>query len=228
MPNLCLRFPKGTMTGKNVFSQTAHFLPEFPVFEEGRFGGDKFSSCVLRENDCIYDYKSDEGSSFDTKYDFGTGFFYISFWAKFKPEFATHEKNRLMIGFEDGLVLSADIVTDTEWHWYMLSKDDKNDFRMYIDAVAAVCKDVSNKDDAGSTSHTVTSAFNLTGNSSFVFLGNVYKNTTGFEVAFDDLYITKGYYGDWNDVTVPTDYISYQNNPILLKNERGYINGYSM
>lgn len=228
MPNLCLRFPKGTMTGKNVFSQTAHFLPEFPVFEEGRFGGDKFSSCILRENDCLYDYKSDEGSSFDTKYDFGTDFFYISFWAKFKPEFATHEKNRLMIGFEDGLVLSADIVTDTEWHWYMLSKDDKNDFRMYIDAVAAVCKDVSNKDDAGSTSHTVTSAFNLTGNSSFVFLGNVYKNTTGFEVAFDDLYITKGYYGDWNDVTVPTDYISYQNNPILLKNERGYLNGYSM
>ena len=228
MPNLCLRFPKGTMTGKNVFSQTAHFLPEFPVFEEGRFGGDKFSSCVLRENDCLYDYKSDEGSSFDTKYDFGTGFFYISFWAKFKPEFATHEQNRLMIAFEDGLVLSADIVTDTEWHWYMLSKDDKNDFRMYIDAVAAVCKDVSNKDDAGSTSHTVTSAFNLTGNSSFVFLGNVYKNTTGFEVAFDDLYITKGYYGDWNDVTVPTDYISYQNNPILLKNERGYLNGYSM
>ena len=228
MPNLCLRFPKGTMTGKNVFSQTAHFLPEFPVFEEGRFGSDKFSSCVLRENDCLYDYKSDEGSSFDTKYDFGTGFFYISFWAKFKPEFATHEKNRLMIGFEDGLVLSADIVTDTEWHWYMISKDDKNDFRMYIDAVAAVCKDVSNKDDAGSTSHTITSAFNLTGNNSFVFLGNVYKNTTGFEVAFDDLYITKGYYGDWTDVTVPTDYISYQNNPILLKNERGYLNGYSM
>lgn len=227
MPNLCLRFPKGAMTGKNVFSQTAHFLPEFPVFEEGRFGGNKFSSCVLRENDCLYDYKSDEGSSFDTKYDFGTGFFYISFWAKFKPEFATHEKNRLMIGFEDGLVLSADIVTDTEWHWYMLSKDDKNDFRMYIDAVAAVCKDASNKDDAGSTSHTITSAFNLTGNS-FVFLGNVYKNTTGFEVAFDDLYITKGYYGDWNDVTVPTDYINYQNNPILLKNERGYLNGYSM
>ena len=227
MPNLCLRFPKGTMTGKNVFSQTAHFLPEFPVFEEGRFGGDKFSSCVLRENDCLYDYKSDEGSSFDTKYDFGTGFFYISFWAKFKPEFATHEKNRLMIGFEDGLVLSTDLVTDTEWHWYMLSKDDKNYFRMYIDAVAAVCKDVNNKDDAGSTSHTITSAFNLTGNS-FVFLGNVYKNTTGFEVAFDDLYITKGYYGDWNDVTVPTDYISYQNNPILLKNERGYLNGYSM
>ena len=228
MPNLCLRFPKGTMTGKNVFSQTAHFLPEFPVFEEGRFANDKFASCVLGENDCLYDYKSDEGNSFDTKYDFGTGFFYISFWAKFKPEFATHEKNRLMIGFEDGLVLSTDLTTDTEWHWYMLSKDDKNDFRMYIDAVAAVCKDVSNKDDAGSTSHTVTSAFNLTGNSSFVFLGNVYKNTTGFEVAFDDLYITKGYYGDWNDVTVPTDYISYQNNPILLKNERGYLNGYSM
>ena len=227
MPNLCLRFPKGTMTGKNVFSQTAHFLPEFPVFEEGRFGGDKFSSCVLRENDCLYDYKSDEGSSFDTKYDFGTGFFYISFWAKFKPDFATHEKNRLMIGFEDGLVLSADLVTDTEWHWYMLSKDDKNDFRMYIDAVAAVCKDISDKDDPGSTSRTVTSAFNLTGDS-FVFLGNVYKNTTGFKVAFDDLYITKGYYGDWNDVTVPTDYISYQNNPILLKNERGYLNGYSM
>ena len=227
MPNLCLRFPKGTMTGKNVFSQTAHFLPEFPVFEEGRFGGDKFSSCVLRENDCLYDYKSDEGSSFDTKYDFGTGFFYISFWGKFKPEFATHEKNRLMIGFEDGLVLSADLVTDTEWHWYMLSKDDKNEFRMYVDGVAAVCKDISDKDDPGSTSRTVTSAFNLTGDS-FVFLGNVYKNTTGFEVAFDDLYITKGYYGDWNDVTVPTDYISYQNNPILLKNERGYLNGYSM
>ena len=157
MPNLCLRFPKGTMTGKNVFSQTAHFLPEFPVFEEGRFGSDKFSSCVLRENDCLYDYKSDEGSSFDTKYDFGTGFFYISFWAKFKPEFATHEKNRLMIGFEDGLVLSADIVTDTEWHWYMLSKDDKNEFRMYVDGIAAVCKDINDKDDAGSTSRTVTS-----------------------------------------------------------------------
>ena len=227
MPNLCLRFPKGTMTGKNVFSQTAHFLPEFPVFEEGRFGGDKFSSCVLRENDCLYDYKSDEGSSFDTKYDFGTGFFYISFWAKFKPEFATHEKNRLMIGFEDGLVLSTDLTTDTEWHWYMLSKDDKNEFRMYVDGVAAVCKDISDKDDAGSTSRTVTSAFNLTGDS-FVFLGNVYKNTTGFKVAFDDLYITKGYYGNWDDVTVPTDYISYQNNPILLKNERGYLNGYSM
>ena len=98
---------------------------------------------------------------------------------------------------------------------------------MYVDGVAAVCKDISDKDDAGSTSRTVTSAFNLTGDS-FVFLGNVYKNTTGFKVAFDDLYITKGYYGDWNDVTVPTDYISYQNNPILLKNERGYLNGYSM
>ena len=227
MPNLCLRFPKGTMTGKNVFSQTAHFLPEFPVFEEGRFASDKFASCVLGENDCLYDYKSDEGSSFDTKYDFGTGFFYISFWAKFKPEWATHEKNRLMIGFEDGLVLSTDLTTDTEWHWYMLSKDDKNEFRMYVDGVAAVCKDISDKDDTGSTSRTVISAFNLTGDS-FVFLGNVYKNTTGFKVAFDDLYITKGYYGDWNDVTVPTDYISYQNNPILLKNERGYLNGYSM
>ena len=62
MPNLCLGFPKGTMTGKNVFSQTAHFLPEFPVFEEGRFGGDKFSSCVLRENDCLYDYKNHKTS----------------------------------------------------------------------------------------------------------------------------------------------------------------------
>ena len=227
MPNLCLRFPKGTMTGKNVFSQTAHFLPEFPVFEEGRFANDKFASCVLGENDCLYDYKSDEGNSFDTKYDFGTGFFYISFWAKFKPDWATHEKNRLMIGFEDGLVLSTDLTTATEWHWYMLSKDDKNEFRMYVDGVAAVCKDINDKDDAGSTSRTVTSAFNLTGDS-FVFLGNVYKNTTGFKVAFDDLYITKGYYGNWDDVTVPTDYISYQSNPILLKNERGYLNGYSM
>ena len=227
MPNICLRFPKGTMTGKNVFSQTAHFLPEFPVFEEGRFNNEKFASCVLREKDCLYDYKSDSGSSFDTKYDFGTGFFFVSFWAKFKPDWSTLEKNRFMIGFEDDLVLSADINTDTDWHWYMLSKNNQNEFRMYIDENAVSCKDVSDADDEGSTSHTITSAFNLTGKS-FVFLGNVYKNNTGFEVAFDDLYITKGYYGDWNDVSVPTDYIEYQNNPILLKNDRGYLNGYSM
>ena len=98
---------------------------------------------------------------------------------------------------------------------------------MYVDGVAVACKDISDANDTGSTSRTVTSAFNLTGDS-FVFVGNVYKNTTGFKVAFDDLYITKGYYGDWSDVSVPTNYIEYQNNPILLKNERGYLNGYSM
>ena len=227
MPNLCLRFPRGLMNGKNVFSQTTHFLPEFPKFEEGRFADDRFFSCVLDENDCLYDYKSDSGSSFDTKFDFGTGFFFVSFWAKFLPEFATHERNRLMIGFEDGLVLSTDLVTDSNWHWYMMSKDDNNEFRMYVDGVVATCKDANDSTDPGDTSHTITSGFNLT-NDSFVFVGNVYKNTTGFKVAFDDLYITKGYYGDWNDVAVPDRYIEYQDNPIMLRNENGYLNGYSL
>lgn len=126
-----------------------------------------------------------------------TGEFTVCFWAKFKDLGHIDEvyENKIILILNDGTTISADIpknVDMTNYHWVKIQRDSSNLITISLDN-SAIKTETSN------------AVFSLADNS-YIFVGNTYRYSTGYEVIVDDILIFGGVANATS--TTPTDYLN--------------------
>lgn len=132
-----------------------------------------------------------------------SGEFTICFWAKFVDKNKIDEAypNSIRLILNDGTSVGATLpstigtnktpVTYTDWNWYKIERNSNN----------VISIKVNNEEIASATN----SALLDLNDKSYLFLGNLNKNFTGYDVTVDDILIFGGTCTYLNNI--PTDYL---------------------
>lgn len=195
---------------KDLLNSNANWLDMGVTHVEPKFVNDK-SITGARYGMGAYAFNFNESISMN----FSTTFT-IAFWAKAVRGAIDDNvyKNNIVLVLETGdklIVEIPDFYDLTEWHFYVITRDDDNNINFCIDTAVLDTKMQSGD-------------FNL-GSNSYFFLGNQNRYATGFTFEVDDIII---FDGSVDSSFKPDDYVSTNVfTQLLVIDSSGQVWGYS-
>lgn len=179
---------------------SSEWVPYHLNISGGKFKTDKNNSAFVFDGDNGF-----INMNSDDSYNFGKDNFTICVWVQFIKQFGNNAKYdvvhpRFIVQVTPDVIANVDIaeiVPDTEWHFYSIVRIDDN-IRLYVDGKLVYTLNT-------------TEDFNLD-TTSFVYIGHCIENCTGNPVNVDDIYIFR-HLALWNtsSFTIPTNYQQTEN-----------------